>query len=298
MKTYKKWIVGLDLSDFDVHLISYVHFLAQFLIPDEIYFIHIKKRIEIPNHYLALREKTKEELLGILEDRVFMAFKDRSSIKCEVHEGTPEFDIWRESYLHHCDLIILGEKAVLEARKIVPEKLLRKSFCSVLFVPENTRPINHVWVPVDATENAKESVRIALELTSNDKNAKITLHNIIDYPSTDVIKPELKTEYRSYFKKQTEEKIREVLSFIPKEVKYEIKFTERLYANVADHIKEEAESANADFIIMSSGGKSRFSALFLGSVTLDLVKLEKDVPLLIVKSKIDKVQAWDILTNL
>lgn len=298
MKTYKKWIVGLDLSDFDEHLISYTHFLAQFLIPDEIYFIHIKKRIEIPNQYLAVKEKSRQELLGMVEDRVYMSFKDRSVIKCEVHEGTPEFDIWRESYLHHCDLIILGEKTVVDARKIVPEKLLRKSFCSVLFVPANTGPINHVWVPVDATENAKESVRIAMDLTAANKNSKITLHNIIDYPSTDVIKPELKTEYRNYFKKQTEEKIKEILSFIPKQVKYEIKFTERLYANVSDHIKEEAEAAKADFIIMSSGGKSRFSALFLGSATMDLVKLEKDIPLLIVKSKIDKVHAWDILTNL
>jgi hypothetical protein len=36
----------------------------------------------------------------------------------------------------------------------------------------------------------------------------------------------------------------------------------------------------------------------LGSTTSELIKIEKTIPLMILKQKIDKVRVWDILTNL
>lgn len=291
-------MVGLDLTDHDDHLIGYTHYLAQSFIPEEIIFCHIKRRTEIPDRFRKQEDHSREEILKKIEDKVYSIFKDTANVRCEVHEGTPHFDIWRETYLHHTDLFIAGEKEIEYGRKIVPEKFIRKSFCSVLLVPIDASEIKSIWVPVDFSDNSKDALEVAIQAQSANHAANIICHNVFETPSLSLIDKDLRQEYVDYYKNDARDKMKEFLTSIPNSKGIKGRFTPWTEVDVANHIKEDAEKSKADIIIMSSGGKSRISTLLLGSTTAELVKLEKKIPLLILKQKINKVRAWDILTNL
>jgi nucleotide-binding universal stress UspA family protein len=297
MKVLKNWMVAMDFSDHDQTLIDYTYRLAQAFVPDEIIFIHITPRVEIPHEFLEKEPTSKKELLSQLEERVYQKFTDQGSVKCEVHEGTPYFDMWRESYIHHTDLIIFGEKNVKNGRKIVPENFIRKSFCSVLFVPRAEFQVNRIWVPVDFSSGSKAALEFADQIRATYHNAEIICHHVFETPSLNLVAKEQQEDYIKYYKQHSQEKMKVFIK--PLKIK-EVKFhcTPWVYVKPSDHVKEEAEAHNADLIVMSSGGKNRISSFLLGSNTMEMVQLEKHLPVLILKEKIDRVKAWDILTNL
>ena len=297
MQALKNWMIALDMSEHDDHLISYTHDLAQALVPDQIVFIHVIPRVEIPEKFLKNPLPTREEILAKVESKVYQVFKKQALVSCEVHAGTPYFDLWRESHLHHTDLLILGEKNKAKGRKIVPENFVRKSFCSVLFVPPITNPLKKIWVPVDFSQNTDEAVNLALDIHKMVRGTEVVLHHVVETPSLSLIEKSMQEEYVNYFKSSTEQKLRELMQKQGVEGVTYVS-THWVYVRPSDHIKEVSEEADASLIIMSSGGKSRLSSWMLGSNTMEMIQLEKNIPLLILKQKIDKVRAWDILTNL
>ncbi len=298
MKDLRKWMVGLDLTDHDEKLIRYTYELSGSFDPEEIVFVHVKKRNPIPERFRSHPDHSREELLKIIEDKVHKVFDETKKVKCEVHGGTPYFDLWRETFLHQTDLFIIGEKNDVKSRKLVPEKFVRKSFCSVLFVPEKTRKIKKIWIPVDFSENSRDAVDVGLQIKEHFPEVDIVCQYVFETPSIDLIEAEVRKDYVDYFRDESREKFGKFAGSIADVSSIELHLTPWLYADVADHIKEGAEGNEADIIIMSSGGKSRISSLFLGSSTSELIKLEKKIPLLILKQKINKIHAWDILTNL
>jgi nucleotide-binding universal stress UspA family protein len=297
MNALKNWMVAMDFTNHDQHLIEYTHQLAQAFVPEEIIFNHITPRIEMPKRFLKEPPPSKEDLLEVLQEKVYSVFKDRYAVKCEIHEGTPYFDLWRESHIRHTDLLIIGEKNKQEARKIVPENFVRKSFCSVLFVPEKTKNIKSVWVPIDFSENSREALVFADQIRSTYHQAKITCHYVFETPSISLVAKDMQEEYTMFFKEESERKMEEFVK--PLDLKdIEFHCTPWVYVKPSDHIKEEAENQGADIIVMNSGGKNRISSFLLGSNTMEMIQLEKNIPVLILKNKIDHVRAWDVLTNL
>lgn len=287
----------MDFSDHDQILIDYTYHLAQAFVPDEITFIHIAPRVEVPKQFLTQELPTRGQLLAKMQKRVFATFVDTAAVKCEVHEGTPYFDMWRESYLHHTDLLIFGEKNIKGGRKIVPENFIRKSFCSVLFVPSAKFDIKRIWVPVDFSAGSRAALAFAEELRATYHNAEIVCHHVFETPSIGLIEKEQQEDYIKYFQDQSRQQMKEFVEPLKlREVK--LHCTPWVYVKPSDHVKEEAEAHDADLIVMSSGGKSRLSSFLLGSNTMEMVQLEKSLPVLILKEKIDRIRAWDILTNL
>ncbi|MFT4738130.1 MAG: nucleotide-binding universal stress UspA family protein [Cyclobacteriaceae bacterium] len=295
MKSLQKWMVALDFSKHDAHVLKYVKMLAVSYKPEQITFTHILARREVPERFRTESAPTRSDMLKSLNQKVFQVFEEASNLVCEVHEGRPSFDLWRETHLQRIDLLILGEKNQKSARKIVPESFIRKSFCSVLFVPEGPAIISHIWVPVDFSTNAKASVALAKELRKSNEHIQITCQHVFETPSLTLIDEETQPEYIEYYEEQSEEQLRE---FVEGDKTISTVSTQWLYVKPSDHIRDQAELQGADLIVMGSGGKNRFSSLFLGSNTTEMVHLEKSIPVLILKTREDTVKAWDILSNL
>jgi nucleotide-binding universal stress UspA family protein len=298
MQEMKKWMVGLDLTEFDDHLIGYTHYLSRFFDPEEIVFVHVKKSVEIPSRFRKVEEKSREDIKEEMEKKVFALFDPKlSPVKCEVHAGNPSFELWRETYLHHTDLFIVGEKKQEYGRRITPEKFIKKSFCSVLFVPIEASDIKSVWVPVDLSENSRDAVEVASHFNELHDGGKLYCHYVFETPNLNLIKEELHQEYIDFYREESEKGMKSFLEGfdIPN---LETVYTQWTKEDVANHIQEEAESHDADIIVMTSRGHSGITNLLLGSTSNELITLEKKLPLLILKKRIDKVRAWDVLTNL
>jgi len=294
-------MVGLDLTDIDESVLKYTKLLSDIIHPKYIEFVHIVHKlsdavhIHLPNN---LNYPSSDDLLEEMEKIVFKYFTGNDPITCEILEGSVKFDLWRESYLKDIDLFIAGSKEKHLGRGMIPKKFVRKSFCSVLFVPaEIPKGISKIWMPVDFSEPSGEAFDQALHLAQEaDPPAEICAHHIYEMPHAYYYEGFPRDEIMRAIREEAEKKYQEFnkqynLHNLPTTPF----FTALRKSYAADHLKMDAEKQQADLIMIASGGRSRFSKFFLGSETEQLVQKEKQIPLLILKNKSEQVRLWDLL---
>ncbi len=301
MESLNKWLVGLDLTDLDQSIIKYTKLMSDVLHPQHIEFVYIAHilsdsvHIHMPN---SMKYPSHEELLQSIEKEVFKCFSENDRISCRILEGTVKFDLWRESYIKDIDLFIAGSKQKHKGRGLIPQKFVRKSFCSVLFIPENApNKISKIWVPVDFSESSGEALTWALQISQEvDPPAQVQAHHVYQLPNAYYYEGSPRDEIMRAIKLEAENHYLEFAKqYNPNTLPLSSCFTELLESYAANSIKQEAERQSTDLIVMAAGGKSRWSKFFLGSKTEELVHIEKQVPLLILKNKIEHVRLWDLV---
>ena len=301
MESLNKWLVGLDLTDLDQSIIKYTKLLSDVLHPQHIEFVYVAHRLSDSVHIhmpQSLKYPSHEELGKIVEEEVFKYFSEDDPVSCKILDGTVKFDLWRESYIRDIDLFIAGSKPKHKGRGLFPKKFVRKSFCSVLFIPEETpESISKIWVPIDFSDSSGEALNQALHLSQTaEPPAQVYAHHVYQlphlyyyegFPRVDImraVRQEAENQYVEFVKKYNPNTL-PLISY----------FTELIQSHAANSIKQEAERQSADLIVMAAGGKSRFSRFFLGSETEELLQTEKKVSLLILKKKMEHVRLWDLV---
>jgi nucleotide-binding universal stress UspA family protein len=301
MESLNKWLVGLDLTDLDQSIIKYTKLLSDILRPQHIEFVHIAHRLSDSVHLHlpdSLTLPPHDELKSAVEKKLFNVFSDADPVSCEILDGTVKFDLWRESYIKDIDLFIAGSKPKHKGRGLIPKKFVRKSFCSVLFIPEEAPDnINKIWVPIDFSEPSGEALNQALQMSQKVKpRAHVYAHHVYQLPHGYFYKGFPRNEIIRAIKQESENQYVEfVKQFNPQMLPLISCFTELFQSYAANSIKQEAEHQSADLIVMAAGGKSRLSRFFLGSETEELLQTEMQVPLMILKKKADHVRLWDLV---
>lgn len=303
MKSYNTWMVALDFTSMDDTLLAYTKFLSEALKPNMIYFSHVNRGLVMPDsvhiHMTDLKRPDRGELQEKLEAKVAEYFENGIETDCMVFDGKPKFELWRDTYAFDVDLFIAGSKKKHKGRGIIPKKFVRKSFCSVLFVPEDfPGKVKSILVPVDFSESSKQVLEKAIVLAESVENCEITCLHVFESPySWDFVTLPFK-EYIKLFKDEASKNYNEFMEGVDdKGVEIKGRLVLRELPHIADHIKEIAEDENTDLIMMSAGGKSRFSAIVLGSETEKLVQVEKDFPVMILKEKSETVKYWDLVST-
>ena len=292
-------MVGLDLTLTDQTLIAYTKKLFEALGPEKIYFVHIQKDYKYPEELelMAAEPPSREMIRARLEDMTRGQFPE-DIVECEVYQGDPLFDLWKETYLHGVDLFIAGSKADHKGRGLVPKRFTKKSFCSTLFIPDKvTVRFRNIFLPIDFSDYSKDALELSLELAASQKDCEITCQNVYELPYAYSLTDSPRQRYVELMEKNANTQFEEFIQGIDTgDAELKTLFQVRDYPYVAEHIKNEAEVHEADIIIMAAGGKSRLSRIFLGSETEKMVEMEKSIPLLILKEKEKKVKLWDIIT--
>ena len=300
MSSLKKWLVALDLTTHDQSILKYARMLSDILSPEHIEFVFIAQRLPDAVHAHLPEElayPSYDDLIEKLKSAVTPFFGDSDHIRCEVLSGPIQFDLWHETFEKDIDLFIAGAKSKHKGRGLLPKKFVRKSFCSVLFVPANIPDsIEKIWVPTDFSERSGQALEFAVQMYQEMESApEICAHHIYQLPHAyyyhgfpeqqilGAIKEEAAAEFVQFSKQ-----------WVPDDIPINSCFTEIYHSYAANNIKEEAEQSGADLIVMASGGRSRFSKILLGSETDRLIELEVAVPLLILKEKKDHVKLWDL----
>jgi nucleotide-binding universal stress UspA family protein len=300
METLNKWLVGLDLTEHDQSIISYTKKLSDILHPEHIEFVFIAQRLPDSIHVHLpdeLKYPAYDDLFQQLKQEVHQYFGVADPVSCEVLDGPVQFDLWHETFVKDVDLFIAGSKPKHKGRGLFPKKFIRKSFCSVLFVPMDAPDtIEKIWVPTDFSEPSGQALELALHMsTKSDPPGLVWLHHIYQLPHAYYYEGFPKNEILEVIRKDAETQMASfVLAHNPGNEPIETRFTEIYQSYAADNIKMEAEGAAADLIVMASGGRSRFSKFFLGSETEQLVQQEVQVPLMVLKKKTDHVRLRDL----
>jgi len=147
--------------------------------------------------------------------------------------------------------------------------------------------ISNILVPTDGSKAAQKAARYAIDLAKQLKCSIIGL-SVIDNRSLvaqtipaqenarHIIEP-----IENYLREAAEEYAGEIKEICDENgVRSKILVTS---GHPAEEIIKEAESSNADLIVMGSHGRSALAAAFLGSVTYSIIHNETKIPVLVVR---------------
>lgn len=289
----KRILVAMDLSDTDYRLLDYVRFLGEELKPQKVYFTHVSPSLEVPAFAKAWYA---EQEIQPLDERIKTSMEREIKLKLQpglidyeldVLEGNTTDQLLHWARVKSCDLILAGKKAPHLGSGLSARRLLHKTACSVLFVPENTRPrVHHILVPTDFSEYSSLALEKAIEMARRvHPTPIITLLNVFEVPNGLHYQiSRTREQFAQMVKDNVQEYGQKYLSKIDtKGVEVRLELTENIEYNTAFHLSNYAIQHKVDFIMMGAKGHHAFERFLLGSVTERMLSYQFDIPLYVVR---------------
>lgn len=293
MYSYKRWMIGIDFTEMDQTIVAYASFLAGILKPEKVYFINVQQDLEVPAElkeaFPEFQEPRDEMLKREMVSLAEAWFKNKNiELDYKIVEGSVRKELLHWSGIKDIDLILLGNKPDHKGSGIIPAQLSRKALCSILFIPDSPRmQLSRQWVAADFSPHSKMAAEEALLLAENHESASVVLHHVYSVPM-------------GYYKTgKTEEQFAQIMLGHARK-KYD-RFLENIDGDTspcdpffsydhdrfspAEHLVNQAESHEADMILVGARGRNLLTALFLGSVAEKLIRINQKIPLLLVKRK-------------
>ncbi len=305
MYALQRILVCLDLTPIDQTLMDYTAHLTKVLPEAKVYFIHVSKKLEIPEEV----KKMFPDITGPADEALEKGIKDEASkyfvTKCDtpfevvVKDGNETEQIIKWAQVKEIDLIVMGLKNTLKGAGTNAAKITSICHSSVLFVPEQTPfKMEKLMVPTDFSKNSAMAVEQALALKKI-TGAEILLENAYTVPVGYHYTGKGYVEFAIIMKHTAEKhmaKFMKKFNFDENEVKTVFNLDED--DKPADTILVEAKVQSADMIILGSKGRTMVAALLMGSVAVGLLRINKDIPYMIIKDKKANMGLLEAFKNL
>lgn len=300
MSAIKKIISGLDFSDTDKAVLSYLKGVNTYFRPESITFVNIHKEIELPTDIVSqfpdlknsINDKFIKEMVEVSESFDIVGV-EQSYLALE---GDTDKELMKAAKNIDADILLVGKKETHDNVGISHNKLVRSSYCDVLIVPERgPRSITNVLVASDFSEYSKMALNKAIELAEQSK-AKVTCQYVYQVPrgysKTGKSYEEFAEIMLGHAKKDYEQFI---ASIDTKGVTIEPLFS---LGEDNDFHKEIAKASNSngvDLVVLGAKGRTNLAAIFIGSVTEKVLESNIKVPLYVVKKKGAEFGLFDAL---
>ncbi|MDQ3536989.1 MAG: universal stress protein, partial [Bacteroidota bacterium] len=198
----------------------------------------------------------------------------------------------------NADLVIMGRKQSLKGSDGLPKKIVNRSECSVLLIPEAPyRKITNILVPVDFSQFS--AVAIKLSLTILGQSGKVNCQHVYFVPSG---YHKTGKDYNEFAKVMEINAIKDTKEFIKKYKlpKERLEFTYTLDENrdPADKIIGYGKRINTELILMGSKGRTEAASILLGSVAENVVNCNDFFPLLVLKKKNENLGFFDVILRM
>ncbi|MCG8551407.1 MAG: universal stress protein [Desulfobacterales bacterium] len=305
MYRYKKLLVELKLNDLDSALIQYAGRVSRMAASSEINFVYISDSFDIPDEikrlYPEISEPVDETAVRQMKERVEEHFAGHPDTRLtfEAVEGQMPAALISRVGKADIDLLIIGK--VFDARfedANLPEKIARKTPCSVLILPKNTSPdLSSVLVAVNFSEQCKNALDVGSAFAKAAGLEWLNLVSVCQVPTTYKKTGKSYAEFGKIMINDAKVKLRR---FIPTADLKGLKISPSyaISRDVVKGIKRFADKQGARLVVIGARGrKGNLAAILLGSVTEGLIRtLEK--PLLAVKQKGEGVGFFEALSSL
>lgn len=284
----KKIIVCLDHTDMDQGLIENACTISKIAGGTQITFINVIKDFNLPESVLkefpdlldkALSER-KQEIKGLIKKH----FKCDVPTKIKVCQGGEEKEILKAANEIKSDLIVLGRKKVSDS--VLSTRIARKSPCNLLLIPQGVElKFDKIFIPVDFSDYSALSLKRTLLLTK-DLKSKIYLQNVYTVPSSYRYSGKSYKEFAEIMKGHAQKDL-EVLIKKAEKQSQELIPVCSLDKNgkIIDLILEEAKKKKVDMVVMGAKGRTTTSALFIGSKSERMIRINESIPLVIIRKK-------------
>jgi nucleotide-binding universal stress UspA family protein len=294
MKGIKKILVACDLSPMDDVMLSYLNEFTHAVLPDEITFIHVYNKTTLPDSAFAsdeekvhYKEHRHESIEDALNKVVAANLGHRSDFKKKqvVLKGNPFSEVLQFCETYKPGLLVTGKKHLSSGSGIIGQKLARKVNASILFVTENASgKIRKIVIPVDFQDNSLHAVQTAVELHPLLDDPEIICMHSYDVPPPLAIQlsPTLKLD------KLVEENIS--ASFDQFIGKLDLKhcpvkkvMIRNEHNSIGKGILRYLKEEKPDMVLLGAKGHTLIEHLLLGSVAENLIQLNEDYPMMIIR---------------
>lgn len=288
ISTLKKIIVCLDHTEMDKTILKNACEISKVAGTDHITFLNIIKDFNIPDavkkDFPELLEKAIEERKKEIENHITKYFDCDTPFKISILQGNETKEILKAANDSKADLIILGRKKTSDS--VLSTRVARRSPCNLLLIPENSEiKLNNIFIPVDFSDYSLLSLKRTLLLTEG-KNAKIFLQNVYNVPSSYRYSGKTYEQFSEIMKEHANKDLGALLKQVkPTGQELIPVFTLDKTGHMVKLVFAEAKKKKASLIVMGAKGRTKASALFIGSRAERMIRINDEIPLLIIRKK-------------
>jgi nucleotide-binding universal stress UspA family protein len=294
MYQIKKLIVCLDQTSMDETLVRFASFIADINQSKKIYFTNIIRNLNIPKEVLNEFPNLIEGMINERKSRMKKTVEDHYGKKGDIEfsfivkEGQLSKKLLKLAHEKSADMILVGRKVSLPGTGVFSQRLARRASCSLLIVPENSKPkIRRLLVPSDFSDYSRDAMDEAITIAEKNSNkVEIICQNVFTVPSgyhftgksyeefTNIMQTHAEINYKKFIRKVD-----------TKGIKITPIYTKDEDDDPVEDILKMAKEIQADGIIIGAKGRTAATALFIGSMAERLIQMNDAFPLLVTRPK-------------
>lgn len=287
-------LVCLDLTEIDGHLINYATYTADIFEAQNVTFIHVIQAYDLPDRMSKSFPDVRSSLTAMIREEIDSRIDDsfRSKVNTEVATRVAEEDAVDD--LLFCveemgiDLLLLGQKHGEDRQGRYGRRMSAESRCDILFVPENPpETVSRVLCAIDYSKASRGAFDRSLYLQET-LGTKLLCYYIQDV--TKSYFPVSTSKNASRSQNKAEGRHREFIEAFgrnPDDYPCRIDTTNQLVGE-AEKICQAAEQEKANLVIVGASGNTATETSLLGNISETLRRMEKYVPVMIVKDRQDR----------
>jgi len=281
-------LVFLDLSDMDQTLMHQIAELNRTFEIEKLYVAHYIELQEFSGdlnaHFQDMERPIEEILQEELMERSHASGLDSDKIEVLIFKDGSKTNMTTWINESDVDVCILGKKIVYKGTGIFSGRMARLLTKNILFTTETSRlDIKHVLVAVDFSNYSKKALGFASQFQTGE-DQKLTTYHVFRLPGAYF--PFVRINTEKLQDKQTEEKLNKLRNFSSGSKSTDnMDFVVEFAGNetLGRKIYDFAKSHFVDLIVMGVKGKTDKDELLIGSVAEQLIAVDKDLPVLLVK---------------
>lgn len=288
ISTLKKIIVCLDHSEMDQTILKNACEISKAAGTTSITFINVIKDFNLPDaikkDFPELLKNALEERKKDISDQIAKYFDCETPHSISILQGNETKEILKVANESKADLIVLGRKKVSDS--VLSTRIARRSPCSLLLVPQNSQiKLDNILVPVDFSDYSLLSLKRALSITEGRKS-RVFLQNVYNVPSSYRYSGKTYEQFADIMKEHASKDLGALLKRVEvRDQELVPVYTIDKTGNLMKLVYAEAKKKKVDLIIMGAKGRTMASALLIGSKSERMIRINSEIPLLMIRKK-------------
>jgi len=275
MEDYKKILVALDLDEDDSSVIKFASSVSKLAGSEEVHFYHVADELDIPEKLcseILEGSGTCDTIMAHMEDVVKADWEgsDSTKLSYEASDGDVLKDLL--AYIKNKDIDLVMVQKTCGGSKI-PERLARKAPCSVIMVPPGAEPtFKKIFVAVDFSDFSMKALERAISYATAAGADTVNCIHVYAVPTGYHKTGRTLEQFSEILKNNAIENFEKITGKMDlKGIKTDfiIEMNARPFQGIADLVSKNG----GDLLVVGSRGRSKTSAILLGSVTERLIEV-------------------------
>lgn len=286
--SFDKIVTCIDLTKTDKSVIESAYSLAKAVQAKQVIFLNVIKNFNLPDNIKKempeLETKAIEERSRKINAQISKYINPDFEYKIEIRKGSETKEILKYISISKADVLIIGKKK--DSDSVLATRIARRVPCNFLIIPDKSiLKFDKILLPVDFSEYSILSLKAAINLTKN-TNSTIYTQNVYSVPNGFRYSGKSFAEFAKIMRGNAEKH----LSMLLKQADISPDKIIPIHSldkkeGVVKIILKEAKQKSISLILIGAKGRTAASALFIGSKSERMIRINNSVPTLLIRKK-------------